>query len=190
MWGGDRTINSLTPTSGSDGTPPLRPLKLRARDVADMDVIASCVQDALVPLRDVCWVKRDKRLILVLNRFMWENAQPATLAGGSPLSPDAQAAEADASFADAEARPVHWRSNATLVFDKVKRVQAFRIDPKQRDQFLNLLTIASEPKRITLIFSDDARLRIEVSEIRCHLSDVGEPWPSWSVPSHEEAASD
>lgn len=187
MWGGDRAINGLTTSSAPEGRPLGRPLKLRARDIEDMDVIASCVQDALVPLRDICWMKREKRLILVLNRFMWEIAQPDAAAAASGTSGDGQADGDDASFEDAEARPTHWRSNATLVFDKVKRVQACNIDPKQRDQFLNLLTIATEPKRITLIFSDDARLRIEVSEIRCHLSDVGEPWPSWSVPRHEAA---
>lgn len=152
-----------------------------------MDVIASCVQDALVPLRDISWMKRDRRLILVLNRFMWEQAQsdvPGTDEGLTPATPDGSAG--DASFEDAEARATHWRSNATLVFDKVKRVQTCGIDPKDRDQFLNLLTIASEPKRITLIFSAEARLRLEISEIRCHLSDVGEPWPSWSVPRHED----
>lgn len=162
-----------------------RGLKLRGRDVEDMDIIASCLQDALVPLRDIRWLKREKRLVLVVNRFMWERSSPDAVA-----LPAVEADEGDASFEDAEARPTHWRSNATLIFDKVRRVQAYRIDLNQRDQFLNLLTIASEPKRITLIFSDDARLRIEVSEVRCHLSDVGEPWPSWSVPRHEEAAPD
>src|SRR5690606_41903525 len=131
------------------------------------------------------WVAREQRLVPGGDRLMGERSRPD--AGGLPA---VEADEGDAGFEDAEARPTPWRSNATLIFDKVRRVQAYRIDLNQRDQFLNLLTIASEPKRITLIFSDDARLRIEVSEIRCHLSDVGEPWPSWSVPRHEEAAPD
>ncbi|HLS67766.1 MAG TPA: DUF2948 family protein [Kiloniellales bacterium] len=161
-------------------------LKLRGRDVEDMDIIASCLQDALVPLRDIRWLKREKRLVLVANRFMWEcvgaGAGPAD--PSSPVQP--QAEEGDASFEDAEARRPHWRTNATLIFDKIKSVKSSGIDTGTRDQFLNLLTIASEPKRITLVFSDEGRLRLEVSEIRCHLSDVGEPWPSWSLPQHED----
>ena len=46
------------------------PLKLRARDLEDMAVIASVLQDALVPLRDVAFLKREKRFVMVVNRFM------------------------------------------------------------------------------------------------------------------------
>jgi len=159
-----------------------RPLKLRARDVADMDVIAAVLQDALVPLRDVAWLKREKRFVLVANRFMWEQGE-----GGEPEPGPPEATADDASFEDAEARPTRWRCNAALVVEKVRAVRTQGVDLGARDQFLNLLTIASEPKRITLYFSEGARLRLDVSEIRCHLTDLGEPWPTWSVPQHEEA---
>ncbi len=171
-----------------------------------MDVIAACVQDALVPLRDVRWMKREKRFVMVLNRFLWERAGKDALESESRSEGDGPAqakpgsgepgADAsggdelggDASFEDADARPVNWRSNAALVFDKVRRVQALGVDLTARDQFLNLLTIASEPKCITLHFSDHARIRLEMADIRCHLTDLGEPWPTWSVPEHREAA--
>lgn len=162
---------------------PPPPLKLRAREIADMDVIAAVLQDALVPLRDVAWLKREKRFVLVVNRFMWERAEPGE---PEPGPPEATAAD-DASFEDAEARPTRWRCNAALVIEKIRAVQTRGVDLTARDQFLNLLTIASEPKRITLYFSEGARLRLEVSEIRCHLTDLGEPWPTWSLPQHEEA---
>lgn len=181
-------------------------MKLRAHDVADMDVIAACVQDALVPLRDIRWMKREKRFVMVLNRFLWERAgkdaleaevrsegddsAQATPGAGEPGA-DQSSSDApggDASFEDADARPINWRSNAALVFDKVRRVQALGVDLTARDQFLNLLTIASEPKCITLHFSDHARIRLEMADIRCHLTDLGEPWPTWSVPEHREAA--
>lgn len=157
-------------------------LKLRARDVADMDVIAACLQDALVPLRDLCWLKREKRFVLVANRFLWEQAE-----GEATAAEPAPEAEDDARFEDAEARPLRWRCNAAVIFDKVRAVRVQGVDLAARDQFLNLLTIASEPKRITLHFSDQARLRLEVAEIRCHLTDLGEPWPTWAVPQHETA---
>lgn len=177
------------------------PLKLRARDAADMDVIAACVQDALVPLRDIRWMKREKRFVIVLNRFLWERAGKDALAveGGAEDTAPTQSqgesgadaaggAAGDASFEDAEARPVNWRSNAALVFDKVRRVQTQGVDLTARDQFLNLLTIASEPKCITLHFSEGARIRLDLADIRCHLTDLGEPWPTWSVPEHRDAA--
>lgn len=183
------------------GEAPPAPLKLRAHDAADMDVIAACVQDALVPLRDIRWMKREKRFVMVLNRFLWEragkdaletdvgsNGDGAAQARPGSGEPGADESGDDASFEDADARPVHWRSNAALVFDKVRRVQALGVDLTARNQFLNLLTIASEPKCITLHFSDHARIRLELADIRCHLTDLGEPWPTWSVPEHRDAA--
>lgn len=183
-----------------EGAPPA-PLKLRAHGVADMDVIAACVQDALVPLRDIRWMKREKRFVMVLNRFLWERAGKAALDvdGGAEGTAQTQSqgesgadaaggAAGDASFEDADPRPVNWRSNAALVFDKVRRVQTQGVDLTARDQFLNLLTIASEPKCITLHFSEGARIRLDLADIRCHLTDLGEPWPTWSVPEHREAA--
>lgn len=153
-----------------------------------MDVIAACVQDALVPLRDICWLKREKRFVMVVNRFMWERgAAEEGVAADLPFEASEAADAGDASFEDADARPTHWRCNSALVFDKVRKVQTERLDLEARDQFLNLLTIATEPKRITLYFSEGARLRLEISEVRCHLTDLGEPWPTWSVPRHEEA---
>jgi len=169
----------------AESSPP--PLKLRARDVADMDVIAAVLQDALVPLRDLAWLKREKRFVLVANRFMWEQGEaggPEPEAGGRE---EAEGDDDDARFEDAEARTTRWRCNAALVVERVRAVRTQGVDLGARDQFLNLLTIASEPKRITLYFSEGARLRLDVSEIRCHLTDLGEPWPTWSVPRHEEA---
>lgn len=153
-----------------------------------MDVIAAVLQDALVPLRDVAWLKREKRFVLVANRFMWEQGEAGEPEPGPEAGDQEEAGGVDdASFEDAEARPTRWRCNAALVVEKVRAVRTQGVDLGARDQFLNLLTIASEPKRITLYFSEGARLRLDVSEIRCHLTDLGEPWPTWSVPQHEEA---
>src|SRR3546814_18722002 len=46
------------------------------------------------------------------------------------------------------------------------------------DEILNLLTIDSRPGSITLIFAGDAAVHLEVEAIRCHLEDIGQPWPT------------
>ena len=48
-------------------------LKLRAEDREDLKVIAACLQDALIPLSDIHYVDSERRLIMVANRFRWEN---------------------------------------------------------------------------------------------------------------------
>lgn len=166
-------------------------LKLRAHDIEDMDVIAACLQDALVPLSEVAFVEGERRFVLVCNRFMWERTpEGVPSVEPAPAEPEPAAEEAsegeprDASFEEAEARPAFYRTNCGLTFDRVRRVAVRGLDLKDRQQILNLLTVSTEPRRITLLFSGGGLIRLDVSQLRCHLEDLGEPWPTWSRPEH------
>ena len=74
------------------------PLKLRAHDLQDMDVIAALLQDALVPLGDMTYLAEEKRFILVANRFRW-HGDPAE--DRRPAAPAPQPEGEDAAFDDA-----------------------------------------------------------------------------------------
>ncbi len=154
-------------------------VKLRAHDPLDMEVMATWLQDALVPLADVAYLPRDKRFVMVANRFKWESA---TTEPGSRSEP-----AGDASFAEEGEEPAYQRVNSGICFDRVRAVRYRGLDPKNKDNILNLLTIEAEPRAITLVFSGDAAIRLEVSAIACHLEDLGEPWPTHWRPSHDEA---
>jgi hypothetical protein len=176
-------------------------VKLRAHDIEDMDVIASLLQDALIPLSEIAYQRAERRLVMVVNRFMWErgDAQPEAQEVGAQAVPaetepaeaeraagDAgpEAAPGDARFEDSGPRQMFHRISSGLTFDKVQNVSARNIDLRDKKQILNLLTIASEPRSVTLHFSDGGQLRIAVAEIRCHMEDLGEPWPTWMQPDH------
>ena len=158
---------------------PSSSVKLRAHDPLDMEVIATWLQDALVPLADVAYLPRDKRFIMVANRFRWESV--TTEAASEPRS------DVDASFAEEGEEPAYQRVNCGVCFDRVRGVRYRGLDPKNKDHILNLLTIEAEPRAITLIFSGEAAIRLEVTGIACHMGDLGEPWPTHWVPSHDEA---
>ncbi len=163
------------------------PIKLRARDVDDMRVLASCLQDALVSVGDIAYLKREKRFVLVANRFRWEGT-PRDRPG-----PETSEDPADARFEDRDAGPLYERSHCGLCFDRVKKVRYRGLVPSHREQILSLLTIDAEPRAATLVFSGGAAIRLELGAIACHLEDLGEPWPTRWRPAHEaagEAASD
>jgi hypothetical protein len=159
-----------------------RPLKLRAHDPADMDVIAALLQDALVPLGDMTFLAGEKRFVMVANRFRW-HGDPAE--DGVPSAPAPQPERADVVFAEEGAEPPFERVNSGLCFDKVERVRYRGLTPGGKDEILNLLTITARPDAITLIFAGDAAVRLEVAAIRCHLEDIGEPWPTRWRPQHD-----
>ena len=170
-----------------------RRLKLRARDPEDLRVLSACLQDALVPLADIAFLKADQRFVLVVNRFMWESAPEAealsaeVAAKAEAVSPGA--AEGDARFEDAEAAaPPYQRVNAGLTFDRVRAVRFRGFDARKRDEILNLLNLETEPGAVTLSFSGGGAIRLEVAEILCHLEDLGQPWPTHWRPRHEDEA--
>ena len=177
------------------------PLRLLARGQEDLQIIAACLQDALVPLTDVLYQKREKRFVMVANRFRWELLEPEDEAAGAPATEppatEALAAETlgeaadagdpdrdDARFEDADAEPLYQRVNCGVRIEKVTRVRTHGVDPGEKDQILNLLTVVAEPRAVTLHFSGGGAIRIDTTETACVLEDLGEPWPTSWRPSH------
>ena len=54
-----------------------KPLRLKAETTEDLAVISSLVQDAVGKPGDVVWMARKRRLIVMLNRFRWEDSADA-----------------------------------------------------------------------------------------------------------------
>jgi hypothetical protein len=133
-------------------------MKLSAVDAKDLTVLASLLQDALVLIDDIAYFPEDGQFVLVANRFQWETDR-------------ADAGE-------------HTRTTTGVTFSKVTAVKRRGLDLRDGDGMLSLLTITAEPGALQLTFSGDAAIRLEVSEILCHLQDVGESWPTKWRPDH------
>jgi hypothetical protein len=136
-------------------------MKLKAVDKEDLTVLAACLQDALVLIDDLAYFPDDGQFVLVANRFQWET--------------------------DKAGAKEHARTTAGVTFSKVTAVKRKGVDRRDGDGMLSLLTIEALPGAIQLTFSGDAAIRLEVSEILCHLQDVGEPWPTRWRPDHASA---
>jgi len=136
-------------------------MKLSAVDAKDLTVLAAFLQDALVLIDDIAYFPEAGQFVLVVNRFQWETER-----GGSRD---------------------HSRTTAGVTFSKVTGVKRKGLDRRDGDGMLSLLTIAAEPGALQLTFSGNAAIRLEVSEILCHLQDVGESWPTKWRPDHASA---
>ena len=141
------------------------PLKLRAKDDADIAVIAACLQDALVPLGDLTYLPEDRQFVAVLNRFCWEAAEDARAAANA-----------------------YQRVLCGLRFDGVRGVKLRGVDRRDTGRLLQLLTIESSDDAITLVFAGGVAFRLEVEAVRCSLEDLVEPWPTQWQPSHDGEA--
>ena len=160
------------------------PLRLRAHDPQDMDVIAALLQDALVPRVDMAFLPEEKRFVMVANRFHWPKDQTQAGVRQAPSRPEPTPEGEDASFDDSENPPPFERVNSGVCFDKVQRVRFRGLSPDAKGEILSLLTITSDPRSITLLFAGDAAIHLEVEAVRCHLEDLGRPWPTRWRPEH------
>jgi hypothetical protein len=148
-------------------------VRLKAASAEDLEVLAACLQDAVVRLRDMTWLAKERRFVFIGTRFQWEREPEA------PLPPEAGE---DASFA--QGGPLYSRVHCGVAFDKVTAVKSRNLDPKRREQLLNLLTIKSDGAAIRLIFSAGVEIRLETAGLAAYLEDLGEAWPTQWRPSH------
>ncbi len=137
-------------------------LKLRAEDAEDLAVISACLQDALVPVRDLAYVPEDRTFLFVANRFRWENG----------LSP----APGEAGFE---------RTLCGITFSEVAAVSYNGFRRTDDGRILSLLAIRPEDGAVHLEFSGGATIRLEVTRILCLAKDLGEPWPTPWQPRHD-----
>ncbi|MAQ37020.1 MULTISPECIES: DUF2948 family protein [Thioclava] len=145
-------------------------IALRAETKDDLPVIAALVQDAVLPITEIAWEAKSRRLALLINRFRWE----------------------DKAQAEAEKRP-YERVRSLLVISDVTHVSSMGIDRSDRDVVLSILDITFEETedgagRVTLTLAGDGALAADVECLDVDLRDVERPYraPSGKVPHHPE----
>ena len=89
-------------------------LKLMAFDKEDLEVVSSCCQDAILKVGEMTYFAKEKRFVMTLNRFVWED----------------------------ETRKE--RRRAVLHFERVNRVQVSGIDRSDPEMVTSLLAVLFE----------------------------------------------
>jgi hypothetical protein len=149
-----------------------QPIRLMAKDAEDLAVIASCLQDAVVPLSEMRFLKGEKRFVMLVNRFRWE-------AAGEAPGPEQNG---DANYADASP---NQRINSGVCIDGVTAVRSRDIDRAKPSKFLSLMTIGLDgPNRLNLLFSGGGAIQLDIESPSVFLQDFGEAWPTQWRPDH------
>ncbi|HEX5930927.1 MAG TPA: DUF2948 family protein [Methyloceanibacter sp.] len=142
----------------------MEPLKLIALDEEDLAVLSSLLQDAVLRVADMSYLPKQKRFAAALNRFEWEGAAK-------------------------DAGQNYRRRRAALRFDRVFNAKLKNVKPQAGERVLSLLAVAFTPKdapsgTLTLTFSGDASIQLEVECIEAELKDLGPEWRTRSKPAH------
>jgi hypothetical protein len=136
-------------------------LKLSALDPADLEIISAHMQDAVITLGDIRYLKPQRRFALIANRFLWQTQKPP-----------------------------YERRRTGLSFDRVLAAKSQRISQGADDAVLSLLAISFTPGEapsgtIVLTFSGGGQINLEVECIEARLEDLGPAWETPNLPSHE-----
>ncbi len=138
------------------------PLRMIAEDQDDLQVIAACLQDALVPLSGMDYDQETGSFQLIANRFCWE-CDPEVLEGDA----------------------FYKRVPTGLAFQHVTEIKKKDLDMQNKSELVNLLTIQDgDTNCIHLVFSGGAEIRLTVDKISCHLKDMDEPYHTSNKPCH------
>ncbi len=147
-----------------------RPLRLKAEDAEDLQVVAALVQDAIFPATEMTWQAGQRRFALLLNRFRWEDQEGAT-----------------------KARRAVERVQSVLAFDDVAGVQSQGVTRGDADTILSILTLEFEAGddgagRMIMTLAGDGGIALAVESVNVTLQDVTRPYiaPSRKTPEHPE----
>ena len=141
-------------------------LKLIARTVDDLRVVSAHLQDAIVNINDIANLKKNKILLLQLNRFMWEDVEKGLLRKNK-------------------------RIRTILKFENVIKVKSRNINLALKDKFLDFLTIETNQMtdnnyEMKILFAGDSILKVTAEVIEVTLDDQGEAWDTKNKPKHKE----
>ena len=141
-------------------------LKLIATSEEDLRVISAHLQDAIVLPIEIANLKKNRILLIQLNRFMWEDVEKGVFRKNK-------------------------RIRTILKFENILKVASKNVDQKKNDRFLDFLAIETTKMpdknyEMKLIFSGDIVLKLIAEAIEVTLDDQGAPWESKNKPEHKD----
>lgn len=143
-------------------------LKLMAMDDEDLPILSTYCQDAVLRVSDITFLPKERRFVLAMNRFVWEQVEPGK-------------------------RTNYRRCRSILHFERVEQVRSRSLNRKDPDLVLELLAITFAAKQapagtIELAFSGGATLQLDVECVEAQLTDMAAMWETVSRPIHRDVS--
>lgn len=148
-------------------------IKLIALDAEDLDVISAHLQDAIISVGEMTYLKTERRFAAITNRFDWAEALS---------KPQGK-------------RDSYIRRRAALRFEHVLGAQIHGIDLSNKRQTLSILALrfdaSSSPEGfVTITCSGNACIKLHVECLEAELRDFGAAWTTKRKPDHPNKETD
>tara|TARA_Y100000590_G_scaffold148159_1_gene170247 strand:+ start:551 stop:1000 length:450 start_codon:yes stop_codon:yes gene_type:complete len=140
-------------------------LKLIGKNKEDLKIISAYLQDSIVTLKNLAFLKKNRIFVMIVNRFMWEDVEKGVFRKNK-------------------------RIKCAVKFDEVIKVGSKNINQNNKNKILECLAIkcnllSDDTYDIKIFFSGGSVITIISETIDIILDDFGEPWNVKHVPSHK-----
>ena len=140
-------------------------LKLIGKNQEDLKVISAYVQDSIVAVKDIVFLRKNRIFIMMVNRFMWEDVEKVLLKRNK-------------------------RIRCAIKFEEVLKVKSKEINQENKNKFLECLAIkykeiSNNNYKIKIFFSGDNIITLISEAIEVVMHDVGKPWDAKHTPKHK-----
>ena len=140
-------------------------LKLMAKNQDDLKVISAYLQDSIVIVRDIVFLKKNMTFIMIVNRFMWEDVEKGVFRQNK-------------------------RIRCAVKFEEVFKVKSQNINQRNKNKPLEYLAIEcrlnfNKACEINIFFSGDSIITIISEAIEVVMYDLGKPWEVKHIPIHK-----
>ena len=140
-------------------------LKLIGKNQEDLKVISAYLQDSIVIVKDIVFLKQNKSFIMIVNRFMWEDAEKGVFRQ-------------------------HKRIRCAVKFEEVITVKSKNINQKKKYKPLECLAIKcneilDKNYEINFFFSGGGVITLISELIEVVMHDLGVSWYVKHFPKHK-----
>ena len=140
-------------------------LKLLGENQEDLKVISAYLQDSILVVKDMVFLKQNRTFVMIVNRFMWENVEKGVFRQNK-------------------------RIRCAVKFEEVIKVESKNINQKNKNKPLECLAIKcssifEETYKIKIFFAGNSIITIISEVIEVALHDLGKPWNVKHIPIHK-----
>ena len=140
-------------------------LKLLGKNQEDLKIISAYIQDSILIIKDIAFLKQNRTFVMIVNRFMWEDVEKGVFRQNKRI----------------------W---CAVKFEEVIKVESKNINQKNKNKLLECLAIkcsstSDETYRIKIFFAGEGIITIISEVIEVALHDLGKPWNVKHIPIHK-----
>ena len=140
-------------------------LKLTGKNEDDLKVISAYIQDSVVTLKNIVFLKQNRTFVMIVNRFMWEDIEKGI-------------------------NRQNKRIRCALKFEGILEVKSKTINQKNKNKRLECLAIKcnkilDKNYEINFFFAGGGLITLISESIEIVMNDLGEAWNVKHVPKHK-----